>query len=249
METQNVMTGGNIFGPYDTSSKHAIGKKRNFFDSVFNFDENSKTEMLNLVQYTLFAFAPVVALNKLMQKFVPDADEEKGSVEMIVEVLIQANVIFLGLLFIHRAIIFFPTYSGARYPDVNITCMVLPIILIISCLQTKFGEKVNILFERLTEVWDGKKKKKKRALPANLAAAPATMHVSPSLYAGQQQQQQDMGSSSISNLPNNLGTQVQPEYYMGPPSSQADGIGGGGGGMIMAANEALGGGGLFGSQF
>ena len=72
----------------DELSKTSSGKP-GFFKHVFNFDEESKAEMLNIVQYAVLALIPVVILNKLMQRFVPEADDEKGSVEITAEVLAQ----------------------------------------------------------------------------------------------------------------------------------------------------------------
>ena len=60
--------------------------KGGFFKHVFNFDEDSKAEMLNIVQYSVLALIPVVIFNKIMQRFVPEADDEKGSMEIVAEV-------------------------------------------------------------------------------------------------------------------------------------------------------------------
>ena len=46
-------------------SKTSNGKP-GFFKHVFNFDEQSKAEMLNIVQYAVLALIPVVILNKLI---------------------------------------------------------------------------------------------------------------------------------------------------------------------------------------
>ena len=55
---------------------------KNFFKYVFNFDDASKSDMLNIIQYTLIAIIPVVSLNKAMQKYVPESDDRKGSIEL-----------------------------------------------------------------------------------------------------------------------------------------------------------------------
>jgi hypothetical protein len=130
--------------------------KKGFFKHVFNFDNDSKSDMLNIIQYTLIAIIPVIILNKAMQKYVPEADERKGSVEVLAEVLIQIIVMFMGLLIIHRIITYVPTYSGMEYPEFSIIFIVLAILMITLSLQTKLGEKVSILVDRLSELWDGK---------------------------------------------------------------------------------------------
>lgn len=130
--------------------------KKGFFKHVFNFDNDSKSDILNIIQYTLIAIIPVVVLNKFMQKYVPEADEKKGSVEILAEVLIQTIVMFAGLLIIHRIITYVPTYSGMEYPEFSIIFIILAILMITLSLQTKLGEKVSILVDRITELWEGK---------------------------------------------------------------------------------------------
>ena len=115
-----------------------------FFQHVFNFNDESKKEMLNIAQYTVVALIPIVILNKVMQKFVPEADDEKGSVELLAEVLIQVIIMFLGILIVHRIITFVPTYSGLKYEKISITQIVLAVLMITLSLQTKLGEKISI---------------------------------------------------------------------------------------------------------
>jgi hypothetical protein len=52
---------------------------------------------------------PVVVLNKTMAKYIPEADENKGTLEVVAEVLIQVISMFMGLLVIHRLVTFVPT--------------------------------------------------------------------------------------------------------------------------------------------
>jgi len=96
-----------------------------------------------------------------MSKYVPEADENKGSLEITAEVTIQIITMFIGLLIIHRVITFVPTYSGMKYPDFNIIFIILAVLMITLSLQTKLGEKVSILFDRVLELWNGKVEKKK----------------------------------------------------------------------------------------
>jgi hypothetical protein len=99
--------------------------KKNFVKHVFNFDDDSKSEILNIIQYSLIALIPVVVLNKTMAKYIPEADENKGTLEVVAEVLIQVISMFMGLLIIHRLVTFVPTYSGTKYPEYNIIFIVL----------------------------------------------------------------------------------------------------------------------------
>jgi hypothetical protein len=136
--------------------------KKNFFKHVFNFDDDSKSDMLNIIQYSLIAIIPVIILNKSMQKYVPEADEQKGNLEILAEILLQVIVMFIGLLTVHRMVTFVPTYSGMEYPEFSIIFIILAVLMITLSLQTKLGEKVSILTERLTELWEGKTDNKKK---------------------------------------------------------------------------------------
>jgi hypothetical protein len=136
--------------------------KKNFFKHVFNFDDDSKSDMLNIIQYSLIAIIPVIILNKSMQKYVPEADEQKGNLEILAEIILQIIVMFIGLLTVHRIVTFVPTYSGLDYPEFSIIFIILAVLMITLSLQTKLGEKVSILTERLTELWEGKSDKKKK---------------------------------------------------------------------------------------
>ena len=134
----------------------SLDESKSFFKHVFNFDDDSKSEILNILQYSVIAIIPIVILNKIMQKYVPEADDKKGSLEVSAEILIQIIVMFMGLLIIHRIITYIPTYSGSKYPEFHIIYMILAILMITMSLQTKLGEKVSIIVDRVFELWNGK---------------------------------------------------------------------------------------------
>lgn len=243
---------------FDETSKSASSKV-GFIKHVFNFEDDSKAEMLNLIQYSLLAIVPIILLNKLSQKYVPEADEEKGSFEILAEVIIQILVIFLGLLLINRIITYVPTYSGIKYPEISIIYIVLAVLMITLSLQTKLGEKVSILTDRLSELWDGSAKDDKK----NGAKGKGKVKVSQPI-SGQQSQNamqsqmdavsQSLYSTPISQLPTMSLEQKSPDYnamYQNTntpmPGAATPGEGFQGGGFEpMAANA---GGSAFGSAF
>jgi hypothetical protein len=135
--------------------------KKSFLKHVFNFDDDSKSDILNIIQYALIAIIPIIILNKSISKYVPEAEEKKGTLEIVAEIIIQIIVMFIGLLIIHRIITYIPTYSGAKYPEFNIVFIILAILMITLSLQTKLGEKVSILVDRISELWEGKQDKNK----------------------------------------------------------------------------------------
>lgn len=126
-----------------------------FFKHVFNFNDDSKSEMLNILQYAFIAIIPIVLLNKTISKYLPDVNDNKSSLEISFEIILQISIIFLGLLTIHRMITFFPTFSGVDYPEMNLIYIILSTLMILLGLQTRLGEKVNILVERISDFWNG----------------------------------------------------------------------------------------------
>jgi len=134
----------------DTSSN-----KKTFFSHVFSNTEEDKAEIMNVVQYGLLAVVPVVVLNKLIQRFIPEADTEKSSLELLAEIFIQLVVILCGIIIIHRIISFIPTYSGFKYEHLSLTNVILAFLVILLSIQTKLGIKVNILVDRVYDLWNG----------------------------------------------------------------------------------------------
>lgn len=133
----------------------ADSQKTSFFSHVFSTTEEGKGEILNVGQYALMGVIPVVILNKLIQQFIPEADHGKSTIELTIEIAIQIIVMFCGMLLIHRTITYFPTYSGFNYENMNLTNVALAFLIIVLSIQTKLGIKVNILYDRLMELWNG----------------------------------------------------------------------------------------------
>ena len=129
--------------------------KKTFLNQVFSTTEEGKGELLNVVQYALMGVIPIVFLNKSIQRFIPDVDGDKSSLELLVEISIQLILMFCGIIIIHRMIVFFPTYSGFKYDNLNLTNVILAFLVIVLSIQTKLGIKVNIIFDRLGELWNG----------------------------------------------------------------------------------------------
>jgi hypothetical protein len=180
-----------------------------FFKHVFNFDDDSKSDILNILQYALIALIPVIILNKSIGKYVPEADDKKTSLELSAEVIIQIIVTFMGLLIIHRIITFVPTYSGAKYPDFHIVYIVLAILMIMMSLQTKLGEKVSILVERVVELWEGKMDKKKKN---GKNAVKVSQPISGQQMMAPVSQPNYTDGTAISSLPTNDSQQQLPNY-------------------------------------
>tara|TARA_Y100001970_G_scaffold294186_1_gene448159 strand:- start:2559 stop:3305 length:747 start_codon:yes stop_codon:yes gene_type:complete len=126
-----------------------------FFNHVFNFDSDNKANMLNLIQYVLIAIIPVVLTLKAIKLYIPEEDDSKGTVEITLEVSMQLFSIFFAIWFIDRIIRYFPTYSGVDYHKFNEINFVIPLLIILVTMQTKLGAKINILAERVMDLWNG----------------------------------------------------------------------------------------------
>lgn len=130
-----------------------LNKTNGFIKHVFNFDNDTKRELLNIIQYSLIVIIPIVMLNKTIRKYIPDTDESKGSLEITAEVIGQIVILFFGIYLIHRIVTYIPTYSGVEYKEFNMFNMILGFLVIVLSLQTKLGEKVDILSHRALEMF------------------------------------------------------------------------------------------------
>ena len=127
-----------------------------FFNHVFNFEDDNKANMLNMIQYILLGIIPVVLTLKAIKCYIPEEDDTKGTPEIAIEVTMQLIVIFFAIWFIDRMIRYAPTYSGVNYHKFNEINYILPILIILVTMQTKLGAKINILADRTMELWNGK---------------------------------------------------------------------------------------------
>jgi hypothetical protein len=213
----------------------------NFFSYVFNFDEDNKAGMLNMMQYTLLAILPVVILLKLVKHYIPEDDESKPSLEVLVEVILQLVILFLSIWFIDKMIRFIPTYSGVCYFKFHETHFIIPVLMVLITMQTKLGAKINLLIDRINDVWSGNAGKKNQnkgqvKVTQPFAGGRAPQHMPSQADLLNMPQNVNTGNTSlISDLPvaprNQQANNQVPQMDLGP----------------MAANEALGGG--FGSMW
>jgi hypothetical protein len=152
-----------------------IGRKT-FFTHVFDMSQEANGEIMNVTQYAVLGIIPVLVLNKLIQRFAPEADPDSSSIELIVEVLLQVVVMFVGVVIIHRIITYLPTYSGFRYEHLTLTNVVLAFLIIVLSLQTKLGIKVNILYDRLMDLWNGSSDDNKSNVRARVRVSDSGMN-------------------------------------------------------------------------
>lgn len=218
------------------SRSDIAGGGKSFFSHVFNTSEDSNAEIMNASQYALLGVIPIVLLNKLIQKFVPEADPDKSSMELLVEVILQILVMFIGVIFIHRIITFVPTYSGFKYDHMVLTHVILVFLMVVLSIQTKLGLKVNILVDRVSDLWNGSSSDESRQ------GARKRVRFNEGFSEHAESQADHLGSSGPSSMfppapvvqsrPSNGGYDTM---MRGSPQQKAESFG------PMAANSVLGG--------
>ena len=120
-----------------------------FFSYMASISDGDKCELLNIGQYVLISIIPLLLVIKLMKMFLPEYDPTKGNIEILIEVVIQLFAIFILFWFIHRFILFIPTYSKLSYSSMNLFNVIIPFIFLLFTLETNISKKSNILLNRL----------------------------------------------------------------------------------------------------
>ena len=127
--------------------------KSGFFKSFFTLTKEEKSESLNFLQYTILAIIPLMVLVRMNQLMWPGADEKKGSIELIAEIL--GEVLFTGVVvfIVYRLIDFIPTYSGIPLKGINMLSIVTVFMLTLPWYDStsNLGTKVKHLHTRIDE--------------------------------------------------------------------------------------------------
>jgi hypothetical protein len=137
---------------FETVEQIQIGGSDNdksFVDYMTSFSATEKAQLMNLVQYCGIAVVPLLAVLKLMKMYMPVNNPLKPTSELVFEVLIQLIVILVAFFFIHKLVLYFPTYSQVNYENFSLLSGMLPLLFLMFTLDTKISEKLNVLFDRL----------------------------------------------------------------------------------------------------
>ena len=132
-----------------------------FIKHVFNFDNETKSNLLNTAQYVLLAIIPLTIYNHLVNSVIAEFDESKGNVEILVEIIGELFAQMFGLFFLHRLITYVPTYSGRSMGELNLFTIILIYISVLYQTDSQVGKKIKILVSRGVEIWEGKSKEEK----------------------------------------------------------------------------------------
>ena len=141
----------------EMTAKDTANAGGGFFKQVFRLNEDAQGEVMNMMQYVAIGFIPVILIIYVIRYYVPDPDDDKGSLTIVAEIFAQTFAMLLGIYFIHRMIIYFPTYSGIKYERFHIINILMVFLMILFSIKTKLGEKAQILVERAVDMWSGNK--------------------------------------------------------------------------------------------
>ena len=131
-------------------------KTEGFFKYVFKMGDYEQSVLMNVAQYTVMAIIPVIIVLYVNHYYIPDVEEEKGTLVILAEMFGQLFFILFSFYFIHRIICYFPTYSGLKYGDFSVIQLILILLFIfISMSKHKLGAKTLILIDRFEDVVDG----------------------------------------------------------------------------------------------
>ena len=204
----------------------------NFFNYVFNFNDENKNELMNLIQYAVLAIIPIVIILKSVKTIFPEDDENKGSAEILAESVGQIIFLIITIWLSDRAIKYIPTYSEAKYSHFNFMHALIPFMVIILTMQSKLAAKINILTERLTDYISGDNKTQDKTqanvkVSQPLANRPAVSH-QPSQADYLDQSQLLPSNPQLTAMPQQQQSQQpqQPQQIFNEPMAANDSMGG-----------------------
>lgn len=120
-----------------------------FFEHMSNFDDQTKSDLLNMFQYTLLLIIPVILLDKAIGDLFTHDTDDKHAFELVFEVVTEVVLLIVGMYVSHRLVSYVPTYSGQSYKTVSFTSVLLVFVFIVTMFQTSLREKVDALVERV----------------------------------------------------------------------------------------------------
>lgn len=139
----------------ETTEKASVG----FISRLTDVDAETKTNLMNSIQYIVLAIIPVACSTLLLKYFFDNAKpESKGTVELLAEIVGQAVVTLILLFIVHKLVTSVPTYTSVSITPINYTT--LSVIVVLSLFLTnsfRITDKFNNLVEKVKEMWDGKK--------------------------------------------------------------------------------------------
>lgn len=139
-----------------------INNNVSFFKKVTTVDDEQRDSLMNGVQYVAMAAVPVALADVFIMRFFEDKEpEKKGTIELLAEILAQVVLTIILMFCIHKVIIALPTYSGKAMNRINYTSLSLGMLFSLFTLKHNIRKKIDVIFTRLMDMWEGKKEEKK----------------------------------------------------------------------------------------
>jgi len=133
---------------------------KGFVSRLLEVDSDTKSGLMNGIQYVSLAVIPIAIVDMIMKNLFSDSDPgTKGSVELLAEILGQVVLTLVLLFVVHKFIIAIPTYSGVPMTRINYSTLALGFLVALFSLNHSVTSKVNEVFKRLKEMWEGKSSK------------------------------------------------------------------------------------------
>tara|TARA_B100001142_G_scaffold312052_1_gene347059 strand:- start:494 stop:1156 length:663 start_codon:yes stop_codon:yes gene_type:complete len=214
----------------ENTNQDLPNESSNFFNYVFNFNDENKNELLNLIQYAILAIIPIVIILKSVKTIFPEDDDNKGTVEILAESVGQIIFLIITIWLSDRVIKYIPTYTETNYSQFNFMHSLIPFMVIILTMQSKLGSKINILTERLCDYINGNEKPP--ANKSNVKVSQPLTNKNPIMHQPSQADYLDQSQLLPSNPQlTSMPQQQQPQQQMAPPVFNEP----------MAANDNMGG--------
>ena len=117
--------------PIDQASSQLGGNDsdKSFFEYMTSFSPTEKAQMMNLAQYCGIGIAPTCGFETNENVHLVN-NPLKPSSELVIEVLIQLTVILVAFFFIHKLVLYFPTYSQVNYENFSLLSGMLPLLFL-----------------------------------------------------------------------------------------------------------------------
>lgn len=137
-------------------SKEVTKASVGFIDHMTKMDDDTKSLLMNTIQYTLLSITPILGLQSIIETVFPDFEESKGNFELTVEIIGQVVFTMIALFFIHRLICFIPTYSKEPLTTINFLTVALIYVFITVYNKTdNLGKKIQSLVKKMKNLWYG----------------------------------------------------------------------------------------------
>ena len=141
----------------ETPAATTTDAKSSFFSRLVDMDTDTKSGLMNGIQYIVLAVIPIAIVDLILKKFFTDKNPEaKGSIELLAEILGEAVLTLILLFCVHKVIVAIPTYSGTAMTRLNYSTMSLSFLITYFALDQNVSGKMKVLFSRIKDMWEGK---------------------------------------------------------------------------------------------